>query len=88
MTLKQEAYEKIDSLPNDESIRFVINIIDQFKAAINRTAVDVGEEDVLSAKRQAFLHMEEMKKKRPFPPDYDYEKARDEAVAEKYGCVD
>lgn len=49
----------------------------------------VGQkEDVqspLSEKRQAFLHMEEMKKNYPFPKDYDYEQVRREAMEEKYG---
>ncbi len=36
--------------------------------------------------RQAFLHMEEMKQKKPFPKGYDYEKVRREAMEEKYGC--
>lgn len=41
----------------------------------------------LSEKRQVFLHMEELKKKYPFPKDYDYEQIRKEAMEEKYGCV-
>ena len=42
---------------------------------------------LLNDKRQVFLHMEEMKKKYPFPKDYDYEQARRKNMDEKYDYV-
>ncbi len=87
MTLRQEAYAMIDSLPDDDSIRFFIDMIRQFNAVTKKTEQTFGTEKSLSKKRQAFLHMEEMKQKYPFPKDYDYEQVRRENMEEKYGCV-
>jgi len=87
MTLRQEAYAMIDSLPDDDSIRFFIDMIRQFNAVTKKTEQTFETEKPLSEKRQAFLHMEEMKQKYPFPKDYDYEQVRRENMEEKYGCV-
>ena len=87
MTLRQEAYAMIDSLPDDDSIQFFIDMIRQFNVITKRTEQMSEFQDSLSEKRQAFLHMEEMKKKYPFPKGYDYEQVRREAMEEKYGCV-
>ncbi len=88
MTLRQEAYAMIDSLPNDDSVRFFIDMIRQFNAVTKKTGQTSARQVSLSEKRQAFLHMEELKKKYPFPKDYDYEQARRETMEEKYGSVD
>ena len=77
----------IDSLPNDDSIRFFIDMIRQFNVVTKKTEQTFETEKSLSKKRQAFLHMEEMKQKYPFPKDYDYEQVRRENMEEKYGCV-
>lgn len=87
MTLRQEAYAMIDSLPDDDSIRFFIDMIRQFNVVTKKTEQTFETEKSLSEKRQAFLHMEEMKQKYPFPKDYDYEQVRRENMEEKYGCV-
>lgn len=87
MTLRQEAYSMIDSLPNDDSVKFFIDMIKQFNAVVGKTEKISETQNSLSEKRQAFLHMEELKKKYPFPKDYDYEQIRKEAMEEKYGCV-
>lgn len=87
MTLRQEAYAMIDSLPDDDSIKFFIDIIRQFNVVIKRTEEISKTQNSFSEKRQAFLHMEELKSKYPFPKDYDYEQVRREAMEEKYGCV-
>lgn len=87
MTLRQEAYAMIDSLPDDDSVKFFIDLIKRFNI-VTRKAEKISEnQDTFSEKRQAFLHMEELKKKYPFPKDYDYEQIRREAMEEKYGCV-
>lgn len=87
MTLRQEAYAMIDSLPDDDSVKFFIDMIRRFNAVTRRREEISGEQNLLSEKRQAFLHMEELKNKYPFPEDYDYEQVRREAVEEKYGGV-
>ena len=87
MTLRQEAYAMIDSLPDDDSVKFFIDIIRRFNVVAGKTGRISGTQDSLSEKRQAFLHMEELKKKYTFPKDYDYEQIRKEAMEEKYGCV-
>lgn len=87
MTLRQEAYAMIDSLPNDDSIRFFIDMIKQFNVITTKTRQMPEIQNSSSEKRQAFLHMEELKKKYPFPKDYDYEQVRREIMEEKYGSV-
>ncbi len=87
MTLRQEAYAMIDSLPDDDSVKFFIDMIRRFNVVARRTEGISGTKNSFSEKRQAFLHMEELKRKYPFPKDYDYEQARRESMEEKYGCV-
>lgn len=88
MTLRQEAYAIIDSLPDDDSVKFFIDMIRRFNVVTRRTEKISETQNSFSEKRQAFLHMEELKKKYPFPKDYDYEQVRREAMEEKYGCID
>lgn len=88
MTLRQEAYSMIDSLPDDDSVKFFIDMIKRFNIVIGKTENISEPQNSLSEKRQAFLHMEELRKKYPFPPNYDYEQIRKEAMEEKYGRVD
>lgn len=87
MTLRQEAYAMIDSLPDDDSVKFFIDMIRRFNVVTRRTEEISGTQNSFSEKRQAFLHMEELKKKYPFPKDYDCEQIRREAMEEKYGCI-
>ena len=87
MTLRQEAYAMIDSLPDDDSVRLFIDMIRQFNVVTKKTGQKLETKNTLSVKSQAFLHMEEMKKTYPFPKYYDYEQVRREAMEEKYGSV-
>lgn len=87
MTLRQEAYAVIDSLPDDDSVKFFIDMIRRFNAVAGKTEKISDNQNFILEKRQAFLHMEELKKKYPFPKDYDYEQIRREAMEEKYGCI-
>ena len=87
MTLKQEAYAVIDSLPDDDSVKFFIDMIKRYNVVVERREKMFETQNSLSEKRQAFLHMEELKKKYPFPKFYDYEQIRKDAMEEKYGCV-
>lgn len=88
MTLRQEAYSVIDSLPDDDSVRFFIDMIKRFNVVVGKTENISETQKSLSEKRQAFFHMEELKKEYPFPTNYDYEQIRREAMEEKYGRVD
>ena len=65
MTLRQEAYAMIDSLPDDDSVRFFIDMIRRFNVVTKKTEEISGKQSSFSEKRQAFLHMEELKKKYP-----------------------
>lgn len=87
MTLRQEAYAMIDSLPDDESLKFFIDMIRRFNSLSEKAGHLSGQQSPRDEKRQAFLHMEELKKKYHFPKDYDYEEVRRENVEQKYGCV-
>lgn len=87
MTLRQEAYAMIDSLPDDDSVKFFIDMIRRFNVVAGKREKIFEIQNSISEKRQVFLHMEELKKKYPFPKDYDYEQIRKEAMEEKYGCV-
>ena len=62
MTLRQEAHAMIDSLPNDDSIRFFIEMIRQFNIVTRKTEQTPALQTSTSEKRQAFLRMEELKK--------------------------
>lgn len=87
MTLKQEAYNMIDSLPDDESLKFFIDMIRRFNLVAKKAEHISEQQKPLSEKRQAFLHMEELKKKYPFPKDYNFEAVRRENMEQKYGCT-
>ena len=81
MSVRQEAYSKIDSLPDDDSIRMIIGMIDQYQKYID------AKNDAKKKKMAAFSELEKLKKELSFPENYDYDKARREAVNEKYGSV-
>lgn len=87
MTLKQEAYAVIDSLPDDDSVKFFIDMIRRFNVVAGKTEKISENKNLILEKKQAFSHMEELKKKYPFPKDYDYEQIRREAMEGKYGCI-
>ena len=70
-----------------KNIRFFIEMIKRFNIVTKKTERISESQNSVSEKRQAFLHMEELKKKYPFPKDYDYEQVRRETMEEKYGCV-
>ena len=48
-------------------------MIKRFNVVTGKTEKISEAQNLFPEKRQAFLHMEEMKKKYPFPKDYDYE---------------
>ena len=45
MTLRQEAYAMIDSLPDDDSIRFFIDMIKRFNVVTKKTQEIYGSQN-------------------------------------------
>ena len=84
MTLRQEAYEKISCLP-DDSVRLVIALMDEMLRRSDQSASLADSRENGSA---AFADVMEYRRLRPFPKDIDWENARKEAIAEKYGRFD
>ena len=54
---------------------------------IQETCEEMSQHPVSDAERKmaALQRMEALIQKHPFPKDYDWEKAREEAMREKYG---
>lgn len=89
MTIQREAYEKIMKLP-DDAVRLVIVLVDEI-ARQNKITVpekeDIDNNMSLTRQKKAYQEMLEMKKKSTYPKDFDYKKAMEEAVNEKYHFV-
>lgn len=81
MTLRQEAYEKMAGL-SDSSLRLVIALVDEMHRQSNPEPVPASDAD---EKRAAFLDAINHRRLHSFPPNFDCEKAREEAIMEKYG---
>lgn len=84
MTLQQEVYEKIMKLPED-SIRLFIVMADEIARQKGISSDSVSDknpssntrstlDEDLRRKQKAFQEMEEMRKKSPFPKNFNYEK--------------
>ena len=84
MTLRQEAYEKMAGL-SDNSIRLVIALVEEMR---KQSAAQPAPDSDADAKRAAFRNIMEYGRQHPFPKDFDWEKAREEAMIEKYGRFD
>lgn len=74
----------IDSLPDDDSVKFFIDMIRRFNVVARKIEEIFENQNSISEKRQVFLHMEELKKQYSFPKGYDYEQIRREAMGENY----
>lgn len=57
MTLRQEAYSMIDSLPDDDSAKSFIDMMKRFNVVVGKTENISETQNSLSEKSQAFLHM-------------------------------
>ena len=90
MTLKEEAYAIIDKLPE--------KVMEEVVKSLKKTEENpltwetpeqekARKEKELAEKREAFLWMEEMRKKRPLLIPENYEEVYAEGMAEKYGLV-
>ena len=84
MTLRQEAYEKMAGL-SDNSIRLVIALVEEMR---KQSAPQSAPDSDADEKRAAFQNIMEYGRQHPFPKDFDWEKAREEAMIEKYGRFD
>ena len=82
MTLRQEAYGLIDTLP-DDCIRIIIRLMYKMESR-KPVSLDLPDERKLNA----FLELEQMRKSMVLPEDFYPEKELQEALDEKYGCVD
>lgn len=81
MTIRQEAYNLIDNLP-DDSVKAVIQIMIRMAPASDKTEKKADCQSV-SLKMQAFLRMQELRKKMPA---YDLSTdQKDIYLKEKYG---
>ena len=86
LTLKQTTLEKVSLLP-DSGLRVVLAMVNEMLRQNNKTEADKASKDV-QRKEEAFQAILAMRENSPFPADFDYDKAREEALAEKYGRVD
>lgn len=79
MTLQQTAYNKIDML-SDKDLKILLVLADELLRQQN-----IQENDDVEKKLSAFNELLEIRKNNPLPVDFDFDKARDEALKEKYG---
>ena len=82
MTLQQEVCEKIMGLP-DDSVRLVLSFVNGIISPLH-----TSDQNELAKKRRSYEAMMEMKKASKYPRDFDYNKAREEAIFEKYGRIE
>lgn len=86
MTIQQEAYEKIMRLPED-GIRLILVIADEIS---RQQGISAGTDDELKTdisamhKKKAFENMLELREQSTYPEDFDYKKAVEDAINEKY----
>lgn len=86
MTIQQEVYEKIMRLPED-GIKLILVMADEIArqhGILIETDTDKEKSSLLLKKKKAFQNLLEMREQSTFPEDFDYKKAREEAVNEKY----
>ena len=85
MTLQQETAEKVLLLP-DKNVLIVLAVVNEMLRQNHQTneQPEISEEE-LEKKRKAAQNIMDMWETSPYPKDFDYEKAREEAMKEKYG---
>ena len=82
MTLRQEAYEKLTVLP-ESGLRIILAVADEI---IRQNQCDSQRDSNRIKSRQTAVEtIFRMRQESPVPPDFDWEKAREEAMLEKYG---
>ena len=86
MNLAQSAIDKM-ALLSEANLQIVLAIINEMIQQEEDSTAQSSRESSRELKREAFRSIMEMRKNSPFPKDFDYDKAREEAVAEKYGSL-
>ena len=84
MTLAQTAIEKI-SLLSEPNIRIVLAIVNEMLRQNSETDKQCNSSEEVNPKLAAFQSIMDKREKSPFPANFDYEKAREEALSAKYG---
>ncbi len=79
MTLQQAAYNKINML-SDNDLKILLIFADELIEKQN-----IKNEKDVDKKISAFNELLEIRAKNPLPADFDFDKAREEALEEKYG---
>ena len=90
MTLKEEACALIEKLPDKvmaDVLKGIKETADDPKTWETPEQQKEREARELAEKREAFLWMEEMRKKRPLLIPENYEEAYTDAIMEKYGLA-
>lgn len=89
MTIQQEAFEKIMRLPED-GIRLILVMADEIArqhGILIDTDTPKGKNTLMENKKKAFQNMLEMREQSAYPKDFDYRKVMEEALDEKYHCI-
>ena len=84
MTLRQEAVEKMALLP-EAGVRVVLAMVDEMLRQNAKEKPNQKANEDIQRRRAAFKAIIDMRARSPFPADFDYDKARAEALTEKYG---
>ena len=83
MTLLQETYERMKKL-SEKELNFVLIVVKELEKNMELTSTNENDKEI-SRKKKAFLRLEELRNDMSFPDDFDYIKAREEGMSEKYG---
>ena len=84
MTIQQETYEKIMRLPEND-IKLILVIVDEIA---RQHGIIMDTEPLLTNKKKAFENMLELRVQSIYPKDFNYKKVLEDALDEKYHCID
>ena len=84
MTIQQETYEKIMRLPEND-IKLILVIVDEIA---RQHGIIMDTEPLLTNKKKAFEKMLEVREQSIYPKDFNYKKVLEDALDEKYHCID
>ena len=84
MTIQQETYEKIMRLPEND-IKLILVIVDEIA---RQHGIIMDTEPLLTNKEKAFEKMLELREQSIYPKDFNYKKVLEDALDEKYHCID
>ena len=84
MTLTEMTMEKVALLP-EANVRVVLAMVNEMLRQTGEGAARPERDEGLSRRQAAFKAIMDMRERSPFPADFDYDRARAEALTEKYG---